>query len=224
MCCQCVCVTALQECPTAGILWADAIFMEPRPQRKSKSVDACKKCEHDAHVLLAVSKWVSLCVCLSLIHSSKNWFRWRNVEMTARTPNRVRRKDGIVLCLCVCLCSSVCLSLSVSTTVSVSVCLLLFVALDDTLSLKRVVWYWHRAASWAAHCATVTASSDYVWARRTVYEPQRPVMNMYELEGQCMLNPGSKTLWHARSRDTRYDSSMQLTVATGWVQNCKVVK
>ena len=47
---------ALQECPTAGILWAEAIFMEPRPQRKSKSVDACKKCEHDAYVLLAVSK------------------------------------------------------------------------------------------------------------------------------------------------------------------------
>jgi len=60
--------TALQECPTAGILWAEAIFMEPRPQRKSKSVDACKKCEHDAHVLLAVSKSVLLClsVCLSV--------------------------------------------------------------------------------------------------------------------------------------------------------------
>jgi len=40
--------------------------MEPRPQRKSKSVDACKKCEHDAHVLLAVSKSVLLSVCLSV--------------------------------------------------------------------------------------------------------------------------------------------------------------
>ncbi|KAI8439587.1 hypothetical protein MSG28_013314 [Choristoneura fumiferana] len=47
---------ALQECPTAGRLWADAIFMESRPQRKTKSVDALKKCEHDAHVLLAVSQ------------------------------------------------------------------------------------------------------------------------------------------------------------------------
>ena len=65
--CTVICVTALQECPTAGILWAEAIFMEPRPQRKSKSVDACKKCEHDAHVLLAVSKSVllSVSVCLS---------------------------------------------------------------------------------------------------------------------------------------------------------------
>lgn len=29
---------ALQECPSAGRLWAEAIFMEPRPQRKTKSV------------------------------------------------------------------------------------------------------------------------------------------------------------------------------------------
>ena len=49
---------ALQECPNSGLLWAEAIFMESRPQRKTKSVDALKKCEHDAHVLLAVSKYV----------------------------------------------------------------------------------------------------------------------------------------------------------------------
>lgn len=47
---------ALQECPTSGELWAEAIFLEQRPQRKTKSVDALKKCEHDPHVLLAVSK------------------------------------------------------------------------------------------------------------------------------------------------------------------------
>ena len=47
---------ALQECPSAGILWAESIFLESRPQRKTKSVDALKKCEHDAHVLLAVAK------------------------------------------------------------------------------------------------------------------------------------------------------------------------
>ncbi|CAF0850805.1 unnamed protein product [Adineta steineri] len=46
----------MQECPAAGILWAEAIFMEARPQRKSKSVDALKKCEHDPYVLMAVSK------------------------------------------------------------------------------------------------------------------------------------------------------------------------
>ncbi|XP_046863113.1 pre-mRNA-processing factor 6-like [Xenia sp. Carnegie-2017] len=47
---------AIQECPTAGILWAEAIFMEARPQRKTKSVDALKRCEHDPNVLLAVAK------------------------------------------------------------------------------------------------------------------------------------------------------------------------
>ena len=47
---------AMQECPSAGILWAEAIFLESRPQRKTKSVDALKKCEHDPHVLLAVAK------------------------------------------------------------------------------------------------------------------------------------------------------------------------
>ena len=47
---------ALQECPSSGKLWAESIFMATRPQRKTKSVDALKKCEHDPHVLLAVAK------------------------------------------------------------------------------------------------------------------------------------------------------------------------
>lgn len=49
---------AIQECPSSGILWAESIFMESRPQRKTKSVDALKKCEHDPYVLLAVAKYV----------------------------------------------------------------------------------------------------------------------------------------------------------------------
>ena len=44
-----------------GILWAEAVFLEARPQRKTKSVDALKKCEHDPHVLLAVAKYGSCC-------------------------------------------------------------------------------------------------------------------------------------------------------------------
>nr|SVE94077.1 EOG090X017X [Simocephalus serrulatus] len=47
---------ALQDCPISGLLWAETIFIADRPQRKTKSVDALKKCEHDPHVLLAVSK------------------------------------------------------------------------------------------------------------------------------------------------------------------------
>jgi len=49
---------ALQECEHSGRLWAEAIFMEPIHGRKTKSVDAIRKCEHDPHVLLAAAKLV----------------------------------------------------------------------------------------------------------------------------------------------------------------------
>lgn len=62
---------ALQECPTSGILWAEAIFMEARPQRKTKSVDALKKCEHDPQVLLSVARlfWSE-----RKLSKSREWF------------------------------------------------------------------------------------------------------------------------------------------------------
>lgn len=47
---------ALQECPSSGILWAQAVFLEDPAQRKSRSVDALKRCQDDAHVVLAVAK------------------------------------------------------------------------------------------------------------------------------------------------------------------------
>lgn len=47
---------ALQECPSSGILWAQAIYLEDPAQRKSRSVDALKRCQDDAHVVLAVAK------------------------------------------------------------------------------------------------------------------------------------------------------------------------
>jgi pre-mRNA-processing factor 6 len=53
---EAVLARSLQECPNAGLLWSEAIFMAPRPQRKTKSVDALKHSEHDPNVLLAVSK------------------------------------------------------------------------------------------------------------------------------------------------------------------------
>jgi pre-mRNA-processing factor 6 len=46
---------ALQHCPASGVLWAEAIGMEPRQTQKAKSSDALKRCE-DAHVILAVSR------------------------------------------------------------------------------------------------------------------------------------------------------------------------
>jgi len=71
---------ALQECPNAGTLWAEAIFLEPRPQRKTKSVDALKRCEHDPNVLLAASKlfWSE-----RIIHKSRDWFH-RTVKIEPR--------------------------------------------------------------------------------------------------------------------------------------------
>ncbi|KAK6120652.1 hypothetical protein DH2020_045602 [Rehmannia glutinosa] len=47
---------ALQECPTSGIVWAASIEMAPRPQQKTKSRDAYKRCVDDPHVLAAVGK------------------------------------------------------------------------------------------------------------------------------------------------------------------------
>ncbi|CAK9227985.1 unnamed protein product [Sphagnum troendelagicum] len=47
---------ALQDCPSSGRLWAEDIDMAPRPQRKSKSVDALKRCDHDPFVIAAVAK------------------------------------------------------------------------------------------------------------------------------------------------------------------------
>mmetsp|Transcript_38634 Transcript_38634/g.114846 ORF Transcript_38634/g.114846 Transcript_38634/m.114846 type:complete len:937 (+) Transcript_38634:36-2846(+) len=47
---------ALQQCKSAGLLWAEAIAMEQRAQQKTKSSDALKACDNDAHVILAVSR------------------------------------------------------------------------------------------------------------------------------------------------------------------------
>jgi len=67
----------MQECPNSGILWAEAIFLEARPQRKTKSVDAFKVCEHDPHVLLAVSK---LFLTERKIQKARDWFN-RTVKL-----------------------------------------------------------------------------------------------------------------------------------------------
>eukprot|EP00854_Cymbomonas_tetramitiformis_P014314 gene14314-16926_t len=47
---------ALQECPTSGALWAEAVRLAPRPQRKSKSVDALRRCDNDPFVIAAVAQ------------------------------------------------------------------------------------------------------------------------------------------------------------------------
>lgn len=45
--------------------------MEARPQRKTKCMDALKKCEHNPHVLLAASK---LFWCERKLSKARSWF------------------------------------------------------------------------------------------------------------------------------------------------------
>ena len=46
---------AIQECPTSGMLLAESVRMAPRPQRKSKSVDALKRCDNDPYIIAAIA-------------------------------------------------------------------------------------------------------------------------------------------------------------------------
>lgn len=46
----------MQECPTSGVLNAEAIALAPRPQRKSKSTEALKRCNDDPHIIAAVAQ------------------------------------------------------------------------------------------------------------------------------------------------------------------------
>jgi pre-mRNA-processing factor 6 len=47
---------AIQTCPLSGLLWAEEILTCPKPQQKSKSVDALKKCDNDPYVINAVAR------------------------------------------------------------------------------------------------------------------------------------------------------------------------
>ncbi|ETW81496.1 hypothetical protein HETIRDRAFT_383832 [Heterobasidion irregulare TC 32-1] len=61
----------LQECPESGLLWSMAIWSEPRPSRKSKSVDALKKCQDDPTVICTVARlfWAE-----RKIEKARQWF------------------------------------------------------------------------------------------------------------------------------------------------------
>eukprot|EP01062_Namystynia_karyoxenos_P078607 TRINITY_DN8125_c1_g1_i1.p1 TRINITY_DN8125_c1_g1~~TRINITY_DN8125_c1_g1_i1.p1 ORF type:complete len:965 (+),score=342.99 TRINITY_DN8125_c1_g1_i1:88-2982(+) len=61
----------LQECPDSGMLWTEAIEMEPGPSRRAKAVAALKKCERDASVICAVARifWAE-----RKIDMTRKWF------------------------------------------------------------------------------------------------------------------------------------------------------
>ena len=51
---------ALQECPSSGELWTQAIAMEPQATRMRKSTDAVKHVNTEATIFIAIGKifWV----------------------------------------------------------------------------------------------------------------------------------------------------------------------
>ena len=62
---------ALQECPTSGVLWSLAIWAEPRPARKARSVDALKKTKDNPVVTCTVARlfWAE-----RKIEQARRWF------------------------------------------------------------------------------------------------------------------------------------------------------
>lgn len=62
---------ALQECPNSGLLWSHAIMMADKAQRKTKSVDALKKCENDPKVMLMVARFF---LSERKVSKARSWF------------------------------------------------------------------------------------------------------------------------------------------------------
>ncbi|KAJ1857557.1 Pre-mRNA-processing factor 6, partial [Coemansia sp. RSA 2703] len=62
---------ALQACPRAGCLWAEAIVLAERAQRKARAADALKHAAEDVCVLLAVARlfWVE-----AKVEKARAWF------------------------------------------------------------------------------------------------------------------------------------------------------
>ncbi|CAM9407944.1 unnamed protein product, partial [Phaeothamnion confervicola] len=62
---------ALQECPDSGILWAEEILAAPRPQQKSRSVEALRRCDNDPHVITSVAR---LFAADNKLAKARKWF------------------------------------------------------------------------------------------------------------------------------------------------------
>lgn len=91
---------ALQECPTSGALWAEAVRLAARPQRKSKSVDALRRCDNDPFVIAAVAQlfwndrkvekarsWFNRCTTLNP-DIGDFWALWYKFECQHGTPEQ----------------------------------------------------------------------------------------------------------------------------------------
>ncbi len=104
---QNVLAKALQECPNSGILWAELIELEPLAGKKNKSVEALKRCDNDAHVILAISKifwadrkmdkarlWLNRAVTLNpdLGDAWAYLYKFEIIQGTEETQNMVLKK------------------------------------------------------------------------------------------------------------------------------------
>lgn len=91
----------VQECPTSGVLWAEAISLAPRPARKGKSADALRACDNDPFVIAAVAQlfwndrkndkartWFNRAVMLNP-DIGDHWALWYKFEKQYGTPENV---------------------------------------------------------------------------------------------------------------------------------------
>jgi len=62
----------LQECPTSGLLWTMSIWAEPRPIRKTRSLDALKKSNDNPLIICTVARlfWAE-----RKIEKARQWFQ-----------------------------------------------------------------------------------------------------------------------------------------------------
>lgn len=91
----------MQECHDSGVLWAEAIMMEPRPQRKGKVADALKNCDNDPAIFTATARifWTD-----RKLDKARNWFGkaikhdpdfgdawawWYKFELAQGTPDQL---------------------------------------------------------------------------------------------------------------------------------------
>ncbi|KAH7921622.1 hypothetical protein BV22DRAFT_1132130 [Leucogyrophana mollusca] len=93
----------LQECPSSGILWSMSIWAEPRPTRKSRSVDALKKSKDNPMITCTVARlfwaerkiekarqWFSRSVATEQDRDfGDNWGWWLRFERQHGTPEHV---------------------------------------------------------------------------------------------------------------------------------------
>lgn len=90
---------ALQELPASGRLWSEAITSAPRPQRKTKSADALKRCDQDPAVIAAVAglfwsdrkvdkarSWFNRAVLLAP-EVGDHWAQYYRFELQHGTPD-----------------------------------------------------------------------------------------------------------------------------------------